>query len=256
MNSKVTSAGVHNVPALEKAMRILEALAAGNGGGGSAAISQRLGISQSTCYRTLQTFEAADWIRKTGDDGYALSLGLLPIARALQGVDHVVALLRAPMERLVEATRLSVKLSVRQGHDQVTLARVESPSPLGVTSPVGARFPVVVGASGSSLLSVLPAADLDAIVAHADRARLWGHDDGAALRRRIAACLRDGVCDYLGIHPQGIDTVSAPLSASSGHFALTLVGLRGDFAGARGAQARQALLKVVRAAKILLDGAT
>ena len=37
------------------------------------------------------------------------SFGLLPIARALQGVDHVVALLRAPMERLVEATRLSVK---------------------------------------------------------------------------------------------------------------------------------------------------
>ena len=74
-------------------MRILEALAAGNGGGGSAAISQRLGISQSTCYRTLQTFEAADWIRKTGDDGYALSFGLLPIARALQaGASPLTAL--------------------------------------------------------------------------------------------------------------------------------------------------------------------
>lgn len=246
MDSQTNHAGVHNVPALEKAIRLLGALAAGDGGGGSAALAQRLGISQSTCYRTLQTLEAADWVRATGDGGYALSLGLLPLLRPLQAIERRVAVLKPTVKALSEATGLTVKLSLRQGFDQVTVARAESSRPLSVTSPIGARFPVIAGASGACLLSSLADPDVDRVVAHADREHLWEHETAVALRTRIAACRRKGICDNLGAHPQGIDTVSVPLPADDTPFALTIVGLRGDFDGTRGADIRKHLLHAAR----------
>lgn len=253
-NNKPEGAGIHAVPALEKAIRILTVLAEDGGPGGSTAIAQRLGISQSTCYRTLQTLEAADWIRPTAEGRYVFSLGLLPFVRSLLGLEHAVAALRPVLEALAESTRLSVKLSVRQGHEQVTLARVESSQPLGVTSPVGARFPVIVGASGASLLCGLPEAELDQLIAHANREGWWDHDNEATLRRRIAACRKDGLCDNLGTHPQGIDTLSAPVPSAQGPFSLTLIGLRGDLEGTRGATARDQLLRSARTAAQALEG--
>jgi DNA-binding IclR family transcriptional regulator len=249
------SAGVHAVPALEKAIRILGILATDGGAGGSTAIAQRLGISQSTCYRTLQTLEAADWIRLTDDGRYVFSLGMLPFVRPLQGLDRVITVLRPTMERLAETTGLSAKLSARQGFDQVTLARVESSRPLGVTSRVGARFPVIVGASGACLLCGLADAEVDRVIDQADRSKLWDHDDADTLRRRIAACRRDGVCDNLGTHPQGIDTFSAPIASTQAQLALTLIGLRGDLDGALGATARNLLRTAARAATALLEAA-
>lgn len=240
-------AGIHAVPALEKAIRLLNALAV-DSGGGSTGLAHRLGISQSTCYRTLQTLEAADWIRQADGGGYTFSLGLLPFVRPLQGLDRMIVLLRPPMAALAEATGLSVKLSARQGFDQVTLARIESSRPLGVTSPVGARFPVVAGASGASLLSPLSDDEIDRIAAHADQSLRWDHDNADILRRRIAACRRDGVCDNLGSHPQGIDTISAPITVPHAQLALTVVGLRGDFDGAPGPTVRDLLRATARSA--------
>lgn len=250
----VGDAGIHSVPALEKAIRILRVLAEDGGPGGSTAIAQRLGLSQSTCYRTLQTLEAADWIRPMADGRYAFSLGLLPIVRSLQGIEHAIATLRPFMTELAEATGLSVKLSVRQGFEQVTLARIESSRPLGVTSPVGARFPVIVGASGACLLAGFPDPEIDRIAARASREGLWDHDNETVLRRRIAACRADGTCDNLGSHPQGIDTISAPVPSPQDPFSLTLIGLRGDLDGVPGSTARDLLRQAARSATRALEG--
>ena len=114
---------------------------------------------------------------------------------------------------------------------------------------------MVLGASGASLLCRLSPAELAVLIRHADQQGLWGHESADDLRARIAACRRDGLCENIGEHPQGIDTLSAPLPLGGEVYALTLVGLRGDFAGRQRAVLRRALRTAVKAAARKLDDA-
>ena len=249
MNNKSNS-----VPALEGAIRILAALAEGSGDATSLGLARRLNLSQSTCYRILKTLEAADWIRADERGGYRFSLGLLPFVKPLAGLERTVSALDPLLRGLARETGLTAKCSIRQGAEQVTLTRIESPRPLAVSSPVGVRYPVVLGASGACLLSRVPPADLLALMRHADQHKLWGHERPGDLRERIAACRRDGLCENIGSHPQGIDALSAPLLTGGEAYALTLVGLRGDFSGRRRMALRRALLSAAKAAARLVEG--
>lgn len=231
------------VPALERAITVMQALADG-GESSSLGLARRLGISQSSCYRTLQTLQQADWIRPA-DEGYVFSDGLRPLLLSLLDRERLLTRLRRPMTELAQRVGLSVKLSVREGAEQVTLARAESPRPLMATSPVGARFPVVLGASGAALLSALDDAALARQLAYAHEHDLWAHESEGNLRERLLTCRRDGLCENLGHHPQGIDTVSAPLALEQGPFALTLVGLQGDLHDSHLAECRVALRSTV-----------
>lgn len=243
----------NTVPALERAIRLMQALANG-GESTSLGLARQLGISQSSCYRILQTLVAADWIQPDAADGYVFSHGLLPFVKSLVGHERIAAALQPDLAELAQATGLSVKLSRCQGTEQITLARAESPRPMGVTSPVGARYPVVLGASGACLLSALSAAAIARQIAYADHANLWGHESATELRARLATCRRAGYCHNFGSHPQGIDTLSVPLITAHEGYALTLVGLRGDFAGARLVNYRRRLVHAAAAARVKLEG--
>lgn len=243
----------NNVPALEGAIRILAALAEDPGDATSLGLARRLKLSQSTCYRILKTLEEADWIRPDEGGGYRFSLGLLPYVKPLVGIERTVSTLEPVLRELARETGLTAKCSIRQGAEQVTLTRIESPRPLAVSSPVGARYPVVLGASGACLLSRHDARALSLLVCQADREQLWGHETEDDLRRRLVACHRDGLCENIGRHPQGIDTLSAPLYVEGDVYALTLVGLRGDFEPRRRNVLRRALLDAVKAVGEMAD---
>lgn len=244
----------HSVPSLSRAIRIMNAIAEG-GATSSLGLSRRLGISQSTCYRILQTLESADWIRPE-QNGYVFSRGLLPFLEPLMGLERAVEALRADLQSLSRTTGLSVKLSQRQGVEQVTVGRAESPRPIAPTSSVGARFPVVLGASGACLLSFLEDDAVDRILRDADERSLWEHDSVDELRRRIAACRAEGICENIGSHPQGIDTMSSPLETAAGPLALTLVGLRGDFDGENRDRCRRLLLDIAQRKQPLMEHAS
>jgi len=98
-----------HVPSLDRAIRIMQALAEG-GPSSSLGLSRQLGISQSSCYRILQTLEDADWIRP-GNGGYVFSRGLLPFLKPLMHIENVIAAVRADMDTLARTTGLSAKLS-------------------------------------------------------------------------------------------------------------------------------------------------
>lgn len=242
----------NTVPSLERAMLVMHALAAG-GETTSLGLSRRLGISQSSCYRILRTLEAGDWIRTDARGEYIFAVGLMPFVQPLLGIQRAIACLRPAMEELSRTAGVTVKLSAREGVEQVTVTRVEAQRHLSVTSPVGTRSPVVLGASGACLLVALDEAAVSQQIAYADRESLWEHESADMLRGRMEACRKNGVCDNIGVHPQGIDTLSAPLVSASRPLALTMVGLRGDFDGARLSMSRRLLLAAVSKARPKLE---
>ncbi len=218
------------VPVLDKAMRVLVELAAHEGEATSSSLARRVGASQPTCYRILKTLEAADWICADQEKGYRLSAGLMPLVQPFLDLHSLGRAVQGVLDVLAAEQGLTAKLSVRSGHEQTTLAVAAPARAYSVTAPIGSRYPVAWGASGAALLSDL--AD-EAIAEILDATRRWEHDSPRDVWRRIRAVRKTQVCENIGVHPRGIDTISTPLPASSYSLALTLVALRGDIESKR-----------------------
>ena len=233
------------VPALDKAIRILIELAGNEGAVTSSGLARKLGVSQPTCYRILKTLEATDWIRPNERKGYDLSMGLLPLAKPFVDLDWQGRKVQPVLEDLANDLTLTAKFSVRQGREQVTIATAEPLRPFGISAPVGARFPVVLGASGAVLLCELPEKELEDLIEGFPDVE-WDSDNVSELRSRIRSVRENGACENLGMHPQGIDTVSAGVGGISQPAAITLVGLRGDIHEGNVAAIKERLLMAAR----------
>ncbi len=217
------------IPAVHKAIDVMHALASGRGRQSMNALARELGIAPATCFRILNTLRAADWVRPREGGGYELSYGLLPLVEPLIGIHRLTTALTPLLGVLTDQTELACKLSIRQGHTQLVIHRTESPRRTGVSGRVGAKFSVLTGSSGAALLADRPEEHIRSIIASADET-VWEEQPVDELWRRVRQCRRSGVCDSIGVHPRGIDTVSAPVRAANGGViaAVTLMGLHGD----------------------------
>ncbi len=144
----------HTVPAVEKAVLILETLARSGTGMTHSALAAECGVTPSTCYRILCTLMLSGWLEKRKDGTFHLSGGLLPLSlrvcsRAGENWDHVQQIL----DELAGRTLLACKLSVRKHDLQQVVARAESPGPFSISGKTGAEFPLPEGSVGAALLA-------------------------------------------------------------------------------------------------------
>lgn len=227
-------AGENTIPAVEKAVAILNRLGGCAEGMTQAELAAELDITPSSCYRILQTLLEADWVRKTGGTRYDLSFGMLGVVRKLTDGTARFREMTPVLEELAQATGLCCKLSVRQGEFQIPLLRAESPRPMAVSGRIGVRFPVAEGSVGAALLASAPAAEAEKLArACADETRVA--DAVQQLRDGVAAIRRDGYCFNRGRNRWRVDAMSAPVrDAEDGVVAaLTLLGYDEDFSEER-----------------------
>jgi IclR family transcriptional regulator, negative regulator of allantoin and glyoxylate utilization operons len=218
---------VHHVPAVDRAIAAMQAIAAGQGSGNSSSLAKHLGISQASCYRILKTLEDADWIQRDEVHGYRLSTGLLPVVTPLMPMARIADAVSGILDDLARETQLTIKCCAQQGRQQVTIAAAQPRIPISILAPIGVPYPVVQAASGAALLYQVN--DLDRLIAETPNED-WQHDNPDKLRERIAQCQRDGYCDNIGWHPQGIDAIAAPITGGGQPLALSCIGLHGSFA--------------------------
>jgi len=139
----------HRIPAIDRAVDVMEALAEA-----PAAIrdlAARLGIPRSTVYRVLNSLEARGLVARGEDQAYRLGPQLLRLARAVPAGGDLIGLARPVMAELAAALRCSVKLSVREADAALVVATADSPETYAVTSQVGRRFPLHAGAASKVL---------------------------------------------------------------------------------------------------------
>lgn len=249
-------AGENTIPAVEKAVAILNRLGDSAGGMTQAELAVELEIAPSSCYRILQTLLEAGWIRKVEGTRYDLSFGLLGTVRKLTDGAARFRAMMPVLEELAQMTGLCCKLSVRQGESQISLLRAESPRPMAVSSRIGVRFPVAEGSVGAALLVSVPAAEREKL------ARSCARESGVAespelLRDGVEAIRRDGYCFNRGRNRWRVDAMSAPVRDAEGRAvaALTLLGYDEDFSEERlPAVARELLDKVKKCERIYARG--
>lgn len=216
----------HQIPVLQKAIQVLNALANGQAEPTSATLARGLAIAPATCYRIVQTFAHAGWLHVGKDGRCELGAGLFPLLHRLQQSDLLSERMAATLRELTAATGVTSKVSVRDGGDALTLLRVDSAEPMALTVRPGARFHLTLGASGTILLGALPDKEVGKIIRRAPK-ECWQWQKPADALRRVQEARRKGIVTDSGTYRPDIFGISAALCDASGHThaALTLTGL-------------------------------
>jgi DNA-binding IclR family transcriptional regulator len=169
------------VPALDRALTILESLAQSRKGYSASELSRRLNLPKSSVHLILRTLERRGYLQKQASGGrYRFGVRLAALSRtALDGVE-LRDEARPALAALVSKTGLTGHLGVLERSEIVIIERIESTSPVRVVSWVGRRMDVNSTAVGKALIAYLPEVEFDAQVRPTQLPR---HNDRSCRRR-------------------------------------------------------------------------
>jgi DNA-binding IclR family transcriptional regulator len=212
-----TSGGV---PAIDRALNVLECLSQSRKGYSVSELSRRLALPKSSVHLILRTLERRGYLQKQSSGGrYKFGMKLIALSRtALDGVE-LREEARPTLAALSQQTGLTVHMGVLERSEIVIIERIESASPIRVVSWIGRRMDMNSTAVGKALIAHLTDAEFDAQVRPTQLARHNDHTIGsmAALRKELGRVRHLGyaVCDEED--EIGVRCVGAPILDRRGH---------------------------------------
>jgi DNA-binding IclR family transcriptional regulator len=151
------------IQSIDRAIELLEAIAAAPEPDTAPALADRCGLNRSTAWRILATLEHHGLVeREPHGNRYSLGFAVLKLAAAA-GHEPLVRLAHPLMRRLAERTGETVNLAVARRlelvyADQVQAPHVMAPNWLGHTVPLHAT------STGKAFLAALAPQELDAVL--------------------------------------------------------------------------------------------
>lgn len=210
------------VPALDKALDILELLASRSDGLGQAQVAEEVGRSVGEIFRVLQTLERRGYILRDRRSGlYFLATRMLELANAHPPLRGLVQRALGPMQRLAGAAGQSCNLSVLDGATVRVIAQVESPGDFGFRVRVGASFDIAATTSGAVLLAFAPA-DIRSLTVEELTTRGLEAAGRAALEARMAEAQSLGGLEEVDAMQAGILDMVRPVFGQNGDAVATL----------------------------------
>jgi DNA-binding IclR family transcriptional regulator len=217
VHGKSDAAGV---PAVERALDVLELLASADGRLTLTEITARLGLPKGSAHRLLTTLAARGYVA-AGDARAGFALGPRLHALAARGRNRVdlADAARGPLERLAAETGEGCQLSVRSGGRAVVLLRVASPShpEVSLTGGAGASFPLHAVAVGKALLAFAPEPERARYLAgRLDAQTDATVTDPARLATELDAIRSSGVARDEQEYKRGLRAFAAPVFGPDG----------------------------------------
>jgi DNA-binding IclR family transcriptional regulator len=157
------------VPSVDRAIRILNALAAGPAEASLASLSRRLQLPRSSTLALCNTLVDSEMLTRTPEGTYRLGPHLLELSRSLLGQIDLHSEFERVLDRLGVLGDHTVVVAVLRDEDVVFVGRRAGRYPLGISYEIGMRLPANSTAAGLAIL-----ADLDD---EAVRARYAGRDE-------------------------------------------------------------------------------
>jgi IclR family acetate operon transcriptional repressor len=226
------------VAAVERAVAVLDALAADTAELGTNELARRTGLGASTVSRLLATLAAAGLVEHVPASGrYRLGVRLVQLGTAALARLDLRGLARPQLEALVAATGETATLSVPAEPDAITVDFVQSPSSVGSVAQVGRPSVAHATAAGKVMLAFgdrpPPAGPLAAYT----RRTITAH---AALEAEIARVRARGWAQAVREREKDLSAIAAPVRGSQGELAAVL-GVQGPAARFDRAAMRAAL---------------
>ncbi|MGW1766822.1 IclR family transcriptional regulator [Streptomyces sp. NPDC002073] len=149
--------------ALEKSLRILEAVAAPGGPHRLTDVALAAAVPKSSTYRILAALVGQGYVRTVDEVRYAAGPRLRTLAAEVAGSEP--ASIGRILGRLQQATGQTVHLALHSGETITYIRKLEGGGqPFRTASRTGMRMPLHTTAIGKSILARLPAAEVDALI--------------------------------------------------------------------------------------------
>ncbi|MGO4890489.1 IclR family transcriptional regulator [Anaerobacillus sp. MEB173] len=143
------------VKSLYKALDILENLSDVGEKIGVNDLSKMVGIPSSTAHRILSTLESRGYVEQTLNNKYTLGSKILELKTSVLQNNYLTNIALPILQNVVEKTRESTNLAVREHLEVIHILRLESPEVLRANIK-GFRLPIHSSATGKVLLAYAP----------------------------------------------------------------------------------------------------
>ncbi|MFF4445125.1 IclR family transcriptional regulator [Streptomyces sp. NPDC001502] len=179
--------------AVEKSLRVLEAVAAPGGPHRLADVTAAAAVPKSSTFRILASLIDQGFVRQGADSRYGVGprlrgLSALVGAGEPAGIGHILGELR-------RATGQTVHLALQSGHTITYIRKLENEDqPFRTASRVGMRMPLHTTAIGKSILALLPDEEVRELIGATGLPRRTPHTltTARALDAQLAAVRAQG----------------------------------------------------------------
>lgn len=146
----------YTISAVDRAMRMLEALA-DNPGSGVTELSKATGCTKSQTFRLLFTLEARGFVTKDADTRYTLGFRAMLLGDKARRQSRLIAAAEPFLHDLYERLRENTLLLVRDGTSSVCILLRASPDPDEIFAQVGRHGPLHAGGRVEDPVGLRPA---------------------------------------------------------------------------------------------------
>lgn len=220
----------YKAPAIEKAVGVVELLAASGGEPSLSQLARSLGVGKSSLLGVLRGLEGVGWVKREGK-GYRLGHGFLSLARKASAEPDIVALAEPYLAALAQKLRNSVCLGSRSGDAIVIEACAEAEGNLRIALRPGMSIPLLAAATGRAYFSALSEEAASALLpAVMPRFTARSPETPEAFLNEAIAARSVGYATDNEEYLRGVRAVAAPLPVEGRDaFILWAVGLAAAF---------------------------
>jgi DNA-binding IclR family transcriptional regulator len=246
------------LPAVDRAMNLLELLAVSRNGLTLSELSRKLDIPKSTAHYLIYTLSTRGYVQRTSNGRHSLGLRLTGIAGQSRAEIDLSAM-TAPYLREVSArVNLTATASILKGAEAVIIGRSHAFQDTGGGAWVGRHLDLHCTAQGKALLSGLSDEDLNRMLMRRELAQFTSKTiiSLEALKLQLAEVRTKGyaVNDEEQVH--GVRAVAAPVLDSLGNV-ITCISVRGSvdqIPRARFPELGKEMIRAARDMALLMSG--
>ena len=200
------------VPALDKCFSILEYLTAKKGPSNISELSYKLNLNKSTVFNIVHTLTDLG-VLENSDNLFRFGPKLYVFGKAAESGSDLIRTIHPFLEQISQKTGLSAFLGMRSGSRAIIVDKVESSFDLKVSSEIGLQIPLLIGAHGKALMSLLSDAEIDKMLAEKKvlRSMPFSSREKKRFKEAINGVRKEGIAfddeDYI----EGIRALAVPL---------------------------------------------
>lgn len=204
------------VPAVERAVRLLDTLAASRQPPTLAELARALDLPKSSVHGLLGTLVALGLARRNADGAFLLGAKPLEWADAYVNQSDILRAFAEHADRFAALKAETVMLAVLDGRDVMYLACRQGTRALAVNFRVGGRFPASCTSTGKAMLATLPDAQVRALLGSAPLSKLTRHSVGSVdeLLAQLPTCRAEGHAIDDEETAEGMHCLGAPVFAA------------------------------------------
>ncbi|MEV5177708.1 IclR family transcriptional regulator [Streptomyces flaveolus] len=202
---------------LEKAVWLLDCFPPSGGPFRLTELAERAGLAKSTTSRLVASLLELGLLER-GADGYHLGGKLFELGSLVPRRKDLREAALPFLQDLFEATRATVHLGVREGHEVVYVERIHGHDSLALPSRIGGSLPLTCTGVGKALLAFSPPELTDEVLS-GPLPRLTRHSltDPARLRTALEKTQASGLAYEEQEAAEGVGCVAAPVFGAGGN---------------------------------------